>query len=133
MYQPDEIDPETIKATVNAPLRENLEGIIQAARVRALMQKCYVTIMHEVKDGEEKIGILSHDPAFYERMPIQCPRMADIQYEIEFGKPRPFPTIVINPKGEVVVSKPSLCGGCANRLRQTVFGCQSIQFEPLSP
>lgn len=122
MYKPNEIDPETIYLTLDAPVKENLEGLISIAKVRALKFNCYVMIYH---DEEQGYAVKSIDTFMFTKGSVQCPRQADANYEEEFKKPRPFPSILIKPNGEVIVSKPSLCNSCTFRLSKTIFGCNN--------
>lgn len=122
MFKVDEIDPETIYLSIDAPVRENLEGLISIARVRATKFKCYVMIYH---DEEQGYAVKSIDPFMFEKGAVQCPRQADVNYEEQFKSPRPFPSILIDPQGFVVVSKPSLCDSCTFKLSKTIFGCNN--------
>ena len=128
MYQADEIDPETIHLTVDAPVRENLEGLIDRAQVRARLHDCYVMIYHDEAQG---YAIKSIDREFFERGQVMCPRQADWNFEQDNHRPRGFPSILVTPRGNVVVSKPSLCGGCVNNFRKTIFGCVGVPYQPL--
>lgn len=122
MFKVNEIDPETIHLSIDAPVRENLEGLISIARIRAQKFNCYVMIYHDEVQG---YAVKSIDPFMFEKGAVQCPRQADLNYEEEFKKPRPFPSILIKPDGTVIVSKPSLCDSCVSRLSKTIFGCNN--------
>ena len=143
-YLPGDVDASTIHLTIDAPFRENLEGLIYMARVKARTMNKVVLVYHELQQGavvvegvspqvHEVIAVKDFEPDFFNKLVLQCPRAADIEFEEQQKKPRPFPSILVNPQGKVAVSKPSLCDSCVHRLQKGAFGhCHQLQFTPLA-
>ena len=133
IYQAHEIDPESIHLNQDIPIRDNLEGLIQVAKLKARKEGSYIMISHGFDaNGDESIHFKGMTPEEFEKGYIWCPQQADLTYQEQNKKPRPFPSILVTPQGEVIVSKSSLCDGCVHRLRRSVFGCVSVHFEPLT-
>lgn len=160
LFTPDQIDPETIRITVDAPFLENLQALTQQAIEKARFGKKVALIHHYRQDLYETlpedapadaapsivgyqdwVGFRDYEPDFFEKGEYQCPRDADGQWENEHGgKPRPFPSIMVtaDPRDpdsgrvEIVVSKPSLCDSCVHGLSRKIAGhCIGLRFESL--
>lgn len=142
-YLPHEIDPETLHIAVNAPLLEHLaEGVHVAVGLARARNK--VVLIHHIREeglldptgalitSTDSIVFRDHDPAFFAKREIQCPREADAQWEAQHDEARPFPSIIVQPTGAIAVSKPNLCDSCVFRLaRATTGSCAFRQFTPL--
>jgi hypothetical protein len=143
LYAPEEIDPETLHLSVDVPFMEHLAGLIYQARWRARTQHKVVLVHHDVEmvpaavEGgspttRQVIGYVDREPDLFAKATLQCPRAADAEWEAQHQRPRPFPSILVNPQGQVAVSKPGLCAQCVFGLSRQVTGhCDRRQFTPL--
>ncbi len=144
-YAVHEIDPETVHLIgVDVPFVEHLQGLGHQALMRARRFNKYVTIHQDVDAPEptpenpepkayEALAYRDYEADFFERGYIQCPREADLEFQEQNNRPRPFPSTLVTPTGQMVVSKPGLCDGCVHRLQRGVNNhCYGLQFTPLT-
>lgn len=133
MLNPEEIDPETLRITADLDLKSQLEGMAQLAKFKAMREGSYVFLYHELADdGSDGMQLKAMEPFIFEEGFIQCPRAADLEYEIQFNNPRPLPSMLATPTGELHVSKPSLCDMCEHRLHRSVTSnCDGLTFKRL--
>lgn len=141
-YLADQIDPATLHLVVDQPFLEHLEELTQRAVAIAQFQQLIVLIHHQTVEEEnttkEKLVYRTHAPEVFHKGLIRCPRDADALWEQQNGKPRYFPSILVEPTQPlwsapaVVVSKPSLCEGCVHYLhRQTAGDCHGLAYQSL--
>lgn len=121
-YGPDEIDPETIRITVDAPFLENLQDLTEKAIRRARYDNKVAVVHHyrELKYADvpapepgadvvpdavaaepavvgyqDFVGFRDYEPDMFEKGEFQCPRDADAEWEAQNKAPRPFPSIMV--------------------------------------
>lgn len=142
-YLAHEIDPETIRISVDVPFMEHLSELIYRARNKARASRKVVAISHYTKVEEpliagdtpttsEMISFRDYEPEFFAKGVHQCPQNADADWEQQHKQARPFPSILVDESGAVAVAKPGLCDGCVHNLhRKTQGHCTGLRFTPL--
>lgn len=128
-----EIDPSTVRVSVDVPFLEHLEELVQIATYKALIHQKTSTIYADKDESGHHITYRDYDQQAFESQTIQCPQEADALWLEQQGEPRPFPSIVVKPPQSVIVSKPSLCEGCIYRLEKNVVGhCHNKHYKALT-
>lgn len=132
MIDPEELQAKDIHLPAGAAgdVRSQLEEAKQAMRVTAVVRKVFVLINHEEENGKHQIRARGVPEKDFSESVFQCPRAADIEFQKQAGIPRPFPSMMATPAGEIVVSKPELCDDCTWRLFKGVNGnCDGKRYE----
>ena len=142
-YRFDEIDPTTIHLNVDVPFVEHLASLVYQAKLKARMHGKIVLVHHveevtpsDIEGGSPTVTDLirfrDYEKDFFDSGYHQCPRNADATWEELNKRPRPFPSILVDETGQVVVSKPSLCDSCVFGLQRKVQGhCDGRKFKAL--